>query len=91
MIEPEMAFCELDGNVDSRRGLLEARVHACSGSLPRRHGVLQRANRQDGARDVESHHRDALRADHLHRRDRNPRAQRRGLRVSGEVGHGSSE
>ena len=54
MVEPEMAFYDLDDNMDLAEAFLKRIIARRARPLPRGHGVLRRAHRQDGARDAGS-------------------------------------
>ncbi len=67
MIEPEMAFFELDDNMDLAEAFLKRIFRDVLDAVRRGHAVLQRAHRQDRARHARSDRRQRLRPPALHR------------------------
>ena len=72
MVEPEMAFFELEDNMQLAEGVFEAHLPRRAGSLRRGHGILQRAHRQDRDRHARSNRRQRVRPAVVHRSGRNP-------------------
>ena len=73
-------------NMDLAERLSEAHLPRRARTLPRRHAVLQRADRQDGDRHAASTSSTATSSACLHRSDRDPGEVRREVRVSRSPG-----
>ena len=88
MIEPEIAFADLDDDADLAEELPQVHLPRRARRARRRHGVLRRAHRQGRDRQLEGIVESRVRAHGLHRGDRaSCEALEAEVRVPGEVGH----
>ena len=76
MIEPEVAFCDLWGDMELAEGLLKRIFARRAGKMPGGHAVLQRADRQDGPGDAPARPRERVPPRLLHRGGRDPEQAR---------------
>jgi hypothetical protein len=86
MIEPEIAFADLNDDADAGRGVPEVHLQGRARRARRRPGVLRRARREGPASRAEKAFIDAVRAHRLHRGDRDAGEERQEVRVPGRSG-----
>ena len=87
MIEPEMAFYELEDNMAAGRRVLKVHHSLCAGTLPRRSRVLQRAHRENRAQHTGACRGIKIRPHYLHRCDSRAQEVGKNLGVSRGMGH----
>jgi asparaginyl-tRNA synthetase len=86
MVEPEIAFCDLNGDMRYAEGADQADDRRCARPLRRRHGFLQSANRQNDSRNARNRSPGGVRPHAVHRGRRDSGKMRPRLRVPGRVG-----